>query len=480
MDIYKGNKKFFVPKEFPFFLLNSQANKLTLWMKKYDLILGIILLAGMVTLISGVEQLRHAVKIAIQKEAEEVERIITEATDKLTMSSLKKENIASYNMDDSEFFFVIDGEEIKKKVSADVSTHWVTTAPFYDVRDTSKWTLGALDGKIRGLAGEQAWKGMRIKLAKRDSAGRTLHVHEAGEVEWGMVRHFEEELGVLSKNRIEAEYTLPYRVVWADVRERASYWGIIALLLGGCWYATFRYFRMERKNARMRDFYMSLYRHDLRTSISVISNRVYCLKKAEGEPLTEKDRKGLEAINIAAKQIGKGIEQLVTVQVCEGKLRRDFRDVDVNGLLREVVERERWYLGTDSAARIETNLRAERTTVRGNLEALESMFQNLIENALKYGGDEPEVRVSSENTGEGGIRVEVADKGEGIPKEELKRIFKRKYRGRQSRGKIAGTGMGLYMTRSIAKAHRGRVDAESEAGKGCRFAIVLPLKKEEK
>ena len=208
-------------------------------MKKYDLILGIILLAGMVTLISGVEQLRHAVKIAIQKEAEEVERIITEATDKLTMSSLKKENIASYNMDDSEFFFVIDGEEIKKKVSADVSTHWVTTAPFYDVRDTSKWTLGALDGKIRGLAGEQAWKGMRIKLAKRDSAGRTLHVHEAGEVEWGMVRHFEEELGVLSKNRIEAEYTLPYRVVWADVRERASYWGIIALLLGGCWYATY-------------------------------------------------------------------------------------------------------------------------------------------------------------------------------------------------------------------------------------------------
>ena len=171
---------------------------------------------------------------------------------------------------------------------------------------------------------------------------------------------------------------------------------------------------------------------------------------------------------------------MVTVQVCEGKLRRDFRDVDVNGLLREVVERERWYLGTDSAARIETNLRAERTTVRGNLEALESMFQNLIENALKYGGDEPEVRVSSENTGEGGIRVEVADKGEGIPKEELKRIFKRKYRGRQSRGKIAGTGMGLYMTRSIAKAHRGRVDAESEAGKGCRFAIVLPLKKEEK
>lgn len=74
----------------------------------------------------------------------------------------------------------------------------------------------------------------------------------------------------------------------------------------------------------------------------------------------------------------------------------------------------------------------------------------------------------------------VADNGEGIPEEELKHIFERKYRGRHRRENTTGTGMGLYMACFIAKAHKGRIEAESEAGKGCRFTIVLPLKKEEK
>lgn len=447
-------------------------------MKRHTWILIVILFAGIVSLINGGEQLLHAVRIAIQEEAESVEQIISDATDKLTMGSNNKENTVSYNIETCELFYIINGEEFRKRINADVSNYWVITVPAYDVRDTSKWTLGALDSKIRELTGGQTGKRMHIKLTERDSTGRTLHVHEAGKAGMGVVCHFEKELGFLTKNRIKAEYTLPYRVVWANVRERASYLGIIALLLGCCWYVTFRYFQMERKNARMRDFYMSLYRHDLRTPINVILGRAYYLKKAGEGRQTDEESKGLETIDIAAKRVGRGIEQLTAMQVCEGKGKENFREVEVNRLLEEVAEREQWYAGAEEAERIHTALQAERATVRGSLAALESVFQNLIENAMKYAGERTEVRVGSTNPKEGWLAVEVADNGQGIAKEEQKRIFKRGYRGKGHKRKPAGTGIGLYMAKLVIKKHGGSISVDSEPGKGCRFSIMLPLKRQ--
>lgn len=448
--------------------------------RRYRWISVVIGAAALTVVATQVVYLRHIVDNAVKDKALFVEEIITETTAKLSVKSFDSRNGLRYSSETNELHYLVNGKEVTRAVDGNVSDYWIASVPVYDVRDTSQWTLEALNEMIQEEAKKRMGRTLPLRLTETDSAGNTMHALEWGEAGRGFALRHEQELGFLTRNRLTTEYVLPRRMIWEATRERVGFLAVITLLLGGCLFAAYRNNRIERRNARIRDLCMSLYRHDLRTPIDTVFKRVYQLRQADEGRFSPKDRERIEAIDLSTRRISQGIEQLVAVQVCEGKVNVDFQEVDANELLREVVERERWYLGADSAARIETDLRAERTTVRGNREALESMFQNVIENALKYGGEEPTVRVSSENTGEDGIRVEVADNGEGIPEEELKHIFERKYRGKRSSGKTAGTGMGLHMAHYIAKAHRGTIEAESKSGEGCRITIVVPLKKKEK
>ncbi|HEX6897556.1 MAG TPA: HAMP domain-containing sensor histidine kinase, partial [Bryobacteraceae bacterium] len=112
-------------------------------------------------------------------------------------------------------------------------------------------------------------------------------------------------------------------------------------------------------------------------------------------------------------------------------------------------------------------------------DEVRAAVSNLIDNALKYSGKE--IRVSVETAPVDGrfVRVRVKDQGVGIPKMELKQIFKRFYRVPGPLAtRIKGTGLGLYIVRSVAKRHGGRAWAESEGpGRGSTFVLQLPVAK---
>jgi signal transduction histidine kinase len=75
--------------------------------------------------------------------------------------------------------------------------------------------------------------------------------------------------------------------------------------------------------------------------------------------------------------------------------------------------------------------------------------------------------------------ITVADRGPGIPAEEQRQIFEKYYRGKQARGHLTGTGMGLHIARQVVEAHNGRVWVESQTGHGATFSFILPLAHEE-
>ena len=127
--------------------------------------------------------------------------------------------------------------------------------------------------------------------------------------------------------------------------------------------------------------------------------------------------------------------------------------------------------------------------VLGNEDELNQLFQNLIENAVKYGRPGTEVRVVAEPIkmpGEAsgrrsveGIKVSVIDQGEGIARADIPRLTERFYRVDKARSRaLGGTGLGLAIVKHIANRHRGRLTIESELGKGSRFSIQLPLARE--
>lgn len=118
-------------------------------------------------------------------------------------------------------------------------------------------------------------------------------------------------------------------------------------------------------------------------------------------------------------------------------------------------------------------------TVMGDPEEVRAAVSNLIDNAVKYSGNAVQVLVETQAVGDKFVSVRVRDQGPGIPKMELKQIFKRFYRVPGPLAtRVKGTGLGLYIVRSVAKRHGGRAWAESEGpGRGSTFILQLPIVK---
>jgi signal transduction histidine kinase len=110
-------------------------------------------------------------------------------------------------------------------------------------------------------------------------------------------------------------------------------------------------------------------------------------------------------------------------------------------------------------------------------EDVQAAVTNLIDNAVKYSGNEVRVTVRTERTGPRFVTVRVRDEGPGIPQGELTRVFRRFYRvPGPLAARIRGTGLGLYIVRTVARRHGGRAWAESEGpGRGSTFALELPV-----
>jgi signal transduction histidine kinase len=116
--------------------------------------------------------------------------------------------------------------------------------------------------------------------------------------------------------------------------------------------------------------------------------------------------------------------------------------------------------------------------VLADVDEVRGAILNLIDNAVKYSGRGAKVTVETERV-DGDVLVRVKDEGPGIPKTELKRIFKRFHRvPGQLAARVKGTGLGLFIVRSVAKRHGGRAWAESEGpGRGSTFVLQLPVAK---
>ncbi len=112
----------------------------------------------------------------------------------------------------------------------------------------------------------------------------------------------------------------------------------------------------------------------------------------------------------------------------------------------------------------------------GDRIQLSQLLHNLIGNALKYGGAETPVRITLGNTAGGMVRLSVADEGDGIAPEHLPRLTERFSRVDPGRSRsLGGTGLGLAIVKHIVERHRGRLDIDSEVGRGTTVSVLLPI-----
>jgi two-component system sensor histidine kinase SenX3 len=231
--------------------------------------------------------------------------------------------------------------------------------------------------------------------------------------------------------------------------------------------------REIRRNAQ-HDAFINAVTHELKTPVASI--RLY-LETLLSRNVEEHKRQEFYNIMLAdSDRLLSTIEQVLRTGRMGASTRiLNFSNFDLSVLLEECVERARVFHSLPpESLRFDAG---PAINIQGDVEEVRAAVSNLIDNAVKYSGNKVQVLVEAERVNGKQVAVRVKDQGAGIPENELKRIFRRFYR---IPGPLAtrfkGTGLGLYIVRSVAKRHGGRAWAESDGpGMGSTFVIQIPI-----
>jgi two-component system phosphate regulon sensor histidine kinase PhoR len=221
-----------------------------------------------------------------------------------------------------------------------------------------------------------------------------------------------------------------------------------------------------------RDFVANV-SHELRTPLSILRGYIEVLFD---EPQTSREE--LTRILSIMERHSKRLQRLVDDLLSLAQLESSHAELETsvvrmdelfNNLIRDWKEKL-----TGKNLKVIVDLPSETSVLRADGTRLEEALHNLLDNAVKFSPDNGQIRLRGTRC-DSNVVLSVADNGIGISKEHLPRIFERFYRADKARSReLGGTGLGLAIVKHIAQLHGGRVEAESELGRGTTIRIVLP------
>lgn len=249
---------------------------------------------------------------------------------------------------------------------------------------------------------------------------------------------------------------------------------LFGVLIAGLVVNTIFLVREIRRNEQ-QDSFLNAITHELKTPIASI--RLY-LETLEKRPLEENQRREFYRIMLedTDRLLGTVEQVLKASEIRHASGKQNWQEVDFAAVVRDALglarlrqhlSEDAMYFGSEPDSGI---------TVMGNVEELRTAVFNLFDNAIKYSGEKKKIVVDLLAPNIDTVALRVCDHGVGIQSKELKRIFKRFYRAPNPVTKdVKGTGLGLFMVRSIARRHGGDAFAESAGeGLGSTFTLRLP------
>ena len=213
--------------------------------------------------------------------------------------------------------------------------------------------------------------------------------------------------------------------------------------------------------------------HELRTPLAAIIGYVETLSEAPDSLDSKTSKRFLDTILSEAQRMRNLVSDLMSLSRVEAEKHEEPEEtVDLGPLVeRAAIDGA----GSERKARLEFKTESA-FAVKGDTQQLEQLVRNLVDNALKYGGEATPVTVSLQQSGSEHVLLSVQDQGEGIPAEHIPHLTRRFYRTDPGRSRASGgTGLGLAIVKHIVERHRGRLDISSEQGQGTRVTVRLPV-----
>jgi len=267
----------------------------------------------------------------------------------------------------------------------------------------------------------------------------------------------------------------PEALVRMARRRRQWYMAVVLVAVGAIFsglYFTFRSVSREVELARLKTEFVSNVSHELKTPLTSIRMFGEMLKLGRASR-PEKRQMYYEIITSESERLSHLIDNVLDFsRIEEGRRRYAFRMEPVREVIASAVERFRRLM--KGRVEIEADIAPELPKLEIDQDALTQALFNLLDNAAKYSGKDPRVRVeaSAEN---GWVLVKVIDWGIGIDRQDQERIFDKFYRAHtMEAAQAGGSGLGLTLVRHIVQAHGGDVSVSSVRGKGSTFTIRIP------
>lgn len=270
---------------------------------------------------------------------------------------------------------------------------------------------------------------------------------------------FEIEIRIRRKSDNHYRYHSLYAVPFRDGSSKIT-----------MWIGTMTDIEDSKTELEKKDEFIGVASHELKTPLTSLKGYIQLMNDQSGQ-LPDKINQYVKKANDSINKLQHLIDDLLDVsRIQSGKLDFNISRVNISDLVREcVTDCSHMYVDRSIEGKITDGL-----FVNGNADRLEQVFMNFVSNAVKYSAPGTPVTVVAERI-DGFVKISVADRGIGLSEDNKKKIFDRFFRVDGSKHLSSGLGMGLYISAEIIKAHKGKMEVESQPNDGATFSFLLPV-----
>lgn len=435
----------------------------------------IVILAVCIILCNQLVHLYYLYKDGKNQYIHQQNSIINGAIYEFNMKSVNVENgnFISYDAVKDELILCINKKITSFQLSEKDNIRKITEQSRYDVRNPQEWTLKNFYTYWLAKQDFVHLKNLSMQFVIWDSCGRIKDSYPERLTSLPLSPEYKEPLGFISGDTLYATYNYPLIVFI-----QATFWQIILTIIISalfiiCIVNLYQSIRNEKKSGEYRELFIDNLVHDLKRPVENQMKACYLLR----ESLPEKQIFLLERSRQQLNEMLQSINRMLLQSTDAHGLCLSIRDFNLQETLEALAQKDCWSIQTNKQYDIQVDFRSDNPIIGGDYHFLFAVFQNFIDNALKYSGEQVNIRITCTDPDAQHLQIRFEDNGFGISSRNLRHVFERYNRGdHQGNRTIKGHGQGLHYARTVILAHGGKINIQSEEGKGTSVCVTLPRK----
>ncbi len=376
-----------------------------------------------------------------------------------------------FNANTNELKFFINNQHFSYNLDSKKIIQDITIQVDYDIRAPKLWTLKNLYYYFKENNNSSSDTTKSLQFVLTDSTGKIKDTYPHPTSEIPSSPEYIDTLGFLTRDILYATYDYPLTAFVQIAAWPIATTLFISLLLAFCVIHLYINYRNEKRQRENQKEYIDSIVHDLKHPVENQKHLCYLLPHLSKEEQIEQAEKNRQDLNNMLHSIDRMLLQSTDAH----GIVLTPKTFNLQEMLALITAPDRWNTREGKSFHIRLRFEAPDPMISGDPHFLQAVFQNLIDNALKYSGEEVEIDITCTAPNNKQMLITIQDNGQGIPPRALRHVFERYHRAHhQGDKKTKGHGLGLYHSRQVILAHGGKINIDSSPGNGTTFTITLP------